>query len=94
MTAGLLAADPVPEGYLDLITKVGVFGAITIFFLFRDQKREAKMNAQLEKSEDFTRTKLLLVIEESHQLQRAATEALRENTRALEHINVRLSKEG
>lgn len=63
--------------FAQIVTTVGIPGALTIFFVWQGNVREARMAARIDSLEDYIRK------EQSEQLD-IVTEALRKNTDVLE----------
>lgn len=68
-----------------LVTTVGIPGALTVFFVWQGNVREQRMGARIDTLEDFIRT------EQSQQLDVVA-EALRKNTETLDRANTTMTQ--
>lgn len=71
--------------FAQIVTTVGIPGALTIFFVWQGNIRETRMAARIDTLEDFIRT------EQSEQLSIVA-EALKKNTDSLDRANETMSR--
>ena len=71
------------QDLLTAVQSVGVPVALVIFFVWRDQIREARMTKRMDANEEFIRSELLRVVQDNSAALRENAEARRELVREL-----------
>lgn len=71
--------------FAQIVTTVGIPGALTIFFVWQGNVREARMAARIDSLEDYIRK------EQAEQLN-VVTEALRKNSEVLDLVNSTMAR--
>lgn len=72
------------DQFVDLITKVGLPVALVIYFVFRDSKREKETNTRFTGLEEFCRTDLKKLTEDSIKVNQQCADVIKADLKIIE----------